>query len=243
MTSPDGEWIAETSFEQPEGEEEFRTQFKVYRVDNTQTWSLVDIRQSGLGYSYTRLHQWSGDSRYLYFSGWVVADGGCGDFFPLISSWQRLDVETGQVSDFPLPTGRGHAFSPDDAYLAYASAGVPVQIHLLELSPGAEQSWLLLTPGATSDTAQAGNLLWSPTGEAFLVVAASSAFCAEPELEFTLWRIDLAAPEPTVLVSEGEDLLWPLRWVDDSILVRDWDQRTWWIDALNGQMTTAPEAP
>jgi hypothetical protein len=240
MVAPNGEWVAETSFEQTT--EEFRVQFKVYRADGTQTWSIVDYYQDGLGYTYTRLHHWSHDSRYFCFSSFVVADGGCHDFFPALSEWQRLDVNTGAVSDYALPAGRGHALSPDDTRLVYASEGAPVEIIWRDMASGAEQSLRLPLPEPVLETAQAGRIVWSPTGESVVVAAAShNTLCSEIRPEFSLWRINLDPPEVVALVEPNDILIWPFNWAEpEKLLVGDWNQLSWWMDAETGETTTGP---
>jgi hypothetical protein len=235
--------VAETSFEQPMGEEEYRIQFKVYRIDGTQTWSIVDVRQQGLGYSYTRLHHWSHDSQYFYFSGFFVADGGCSDLYPALSVWQRLDVVSGEVSDYPLPDGRGHALSPDDTTLAYASVDTPVQIHLRDLASGIEQVLPLPLPEPVAGAAQAGRLTWSPDDAAVIAAAAShNTLCSDIRPTFSLWRVNVNPLEAVALVAPGDVLIRPLAWpVAERILVGDWNGLTWWMDSETGQPTTAPE--
>ncbi len=203
----------------------------------------MDFRQSVLGSTQTRLQHWSHDSRYFYFSSWHIPDGGCSDFFPVLAAWQRLNVQTGVVTDYPLPEGRDHALSPDDSRLAYASAGAPMQLIWRDITTGDEQALRLPLPDPVLETAQAGNIVWSPSGDALIVAAAShNTLCSNVRTQFSLWRVNLNPPEVTALVPPGDVLIRPLPWtLADRIMVRDWNGLTWWMDTVSGRPTTAPE--
>jgi len=151
---------------------------------------LIDHWQSGLGYSYPQPQHWSQDNRFFYFFERWVADGDC-ELFPLNESWQRFSVETGQVSVYQLPLGRGHALSPDDRTLAYISVEPPLRAILLDRKANQQQELPLPTPAITNGHPKAGNILWSPNGNALVLVIASGDLCDSPGPVFTLVRIDL----------------------------------------------------
>ena len=238
IESPNQEWIAQTTLEQ-EIYEEYHVQFTVSRKDGTKTWTIMDYWGDGVGYTYAQLHRWSNDSEYFYFTGDRVAGGGC-DFFPVDSKWQRLDVNTGQVTDFLIPLGRGHAISPDESTIAYASPDTPLHIALYDIHSRQEQK-VLLPINPNLETAQAGNLLWTPDGKAVILSIASGDGCHSSTLHFYLLRVDLNLLEITELVGKSKDLLRLLRLEPTNhLLIRDWNGYTWWIDATNGEPIPAP---
>ena len=241
MVSPNAEWIAQTSFDQPG--EQYHIQFKLFRKDGTKTWTIVDYWQSGLGYSYPQLHHWSQDSLYFYSSERWIADGGC-ELFPIEVTWQKIDIETGQVVDFALPLGRGHAISPDDTVIAYVSADAPPYFYLRDLKSGREQKLLLPVRKGESEQAEAGNIVWSPAGDAIVLTISNGNFCNSSKLDFSLVRVNIPSLELNELIPINRDLLRPLKWVQPNyILISDWNGYTWWINATNGQPTLSPETP
>ncbi len=241
MRSPNTEWIAQASFEQPA--DKYHVQLKVFHNDGTKIWTIVDYWQSGLGYSYPQLHHWSNDSRYFYYSERWIADSPC-EFFPIESSWKKVDVETGQVINFDLPLGRGHAISSDDTLIAYVSANAPSYLFLRDLKSGREQRVLLPAHKDETEQAEAGDIVWSPARDAVILTIANGNFCNTSKLEFSLVRANIPSLEINELIPISRDLLKALEWVQPNhILISDWNGYTWWINAINGQPTKAPETP
>ena len=237
IESPNHEWIAQRIFEQeiPKG---FHVQFTVSRKDGTKMWTIMDYRGDGVGYTYAQLHQWSNDSQYFYFTGDRVAGGGC-DFFPVDSKWQKLNVATGQVTDFPLPLGRGHAISPDESTIAYTSPDTPLHISLYDIQSGQEQK-VLLPIDPNLEAAQAGDVLWTLDGNA-VILSMATGDCNSPTLNFYLMRVDINTMNITELVGKSKDLVRPAQLEPPNhLLIRDWNGYTWWVDATNGVPTTAP---
>lgn len=238
LESPNREWIAQTTFEQ-EIYKGYHIQFAVSRKDGTKTWTILDYWGDGVGYKYAQLHQWSNDSQYIYFTGDRIAGGGC-DFFPVDSKWQRLNVATGQVTDFPLPLGRGHAISPDESTIAYVSPDTPLHISLHDIQSGQEQK-VLLPIDPNLEAAQAGDILWIPDGNAVILSIATGDGCNSSVLNFYLMRVDIRSRGTIELVGNSKDLLRPLRFeLPNHLLVRDWNGYTWWMDATSGKLIAAP---
>jgi hypothetical protein len=232
MESPDHEWIAQTTFEQ-EIFKGYHVQFTVSRKDGTKTWTIMDYREDGVGYTYSQLHQWSNDSQYLYFTRDRVAGGGC-DFFPVDSQWQRLHVDTGQVNDFLLPLGRGHAISPDGSTIVYASPDAPLYLSLYDIQSGQEEK-VPLPIDPNQKTAQAGDILWTPDGRAVLLSIATGDACSSSRPNFYLMRVEINTRKIIELVGNSQDLLRPLRLEQPNhVLIRDWNGYTWCIDATSG---------
>jgi hypothetical protein len=238
LESPNHEWIAQTTFEQ-EIHKDYHIQFKIFRKDGTNTWTILDYRGDGEGYRYAQLHQWSNDSQYFYFTDDRVAGGGC-DFFPVDSKWQRLNVDSGQITDFLLPLGRGHAISPDESTIAYVSSDTPLHISLHNIKSGQEQK-VLLPIDPNLEAAQAGDILWTPDGNAIILSIATGDGCNSSTLHFYLMRVDINTLNIIELVGNSVDLLRPIRLEPPNhLLIRDWNGYTWWIDATSGEPTIAP---
>lgn len=199
----------------------------------------MDYWEDGVGYTHAQLHRWSNDSQYFYFTGDRVAGGGC-EFFPVDSKWQRLNVNTGQVADFLLPSGRGHAISPDESTLAYASPDTPLYISLYNMHSGQEQK-VYLPIDSYLEAAQAGNILWTPDGSAVILAIATGDGCNSSTLNFYLMRVEINTLDITEVVGKSQDLLRPLRLEPSNhLLIRDWNGYSWWVDAKNGELTRAP---
>ena len=237
IESPNREWIAQTTFEQ-EIYEEYHVQFTVSLKNGKKTWTVMDYWGEGIGHTYAQLHQWSNDSQYFYFTGDRVAGGGC-NFFPVDSKWQRLNVNTGQVSDFLLPLGRGHAISPDESTIAFASPDTPLHISLYDIHSGHEEK-VLLPIDPNLEAAQAGDILWARDGNA-VILSVATGDCNSSTLNFYLMRVDIKTMDITELAGKSKDLLRPVRLESTNhLLIRDWNGYTWWINATNGEPTTAP---
>lgn len=238
IESPNHEWIAQTTFEQ-EIYKEYHVTFTVSRKDGTKVWTLIDYWGDGEGYTYAQLHQWSNDSQYSYFTGDRIAGGGC-DFFPVDSKWQQLNVNTGQVTDFLLPLGRGHAISPDESTIAYASPDASLHLSLYDIQSGQEEK-VPLPIDPNPKAAQAGNIIWTPDGSAVILSIATGDACNSARPNFYLMRVEINSLDTIDLVGNSTDLLRPLRFEPPNhLLVRDWNGYTWWIDATSGKPIGAP---
>ena len=237
LESPNREWIAQTTFEQ-EIYKGYHIQFAVSRKDGTKIWTILDYWGDGIGHKYAQLHQWSNDSQYIYFTGDRIAGGGC-DFFPVDSKWQRLNVDTGQVTDFPLPLGRGHAISPDESTIAYVSLDTPLHLSLRGKQSGQEQK-VLLPIDPNLEAAQAGDILWTPDGNA-VILSVATGDCNSSNLNFYIMRVEINSLDIIELVGKSKDLLRPLRFeLPNHFLIRDWNGYTWWMDATSGKPIASP---
>jgi hypothetical protein len=243
LASPDGDWNAEASFEFLEGGASFRVRLVVRRVDGSAEWTPVDYTQRGIGYSYPALRWWAPDSRTFYYFNMATPDG-CGDFYPIEDQWVALDVTDGSMSPFPLPEGRGHTVSPDGRTMIYASAGSPYRLILRDLGSGTERFLPLPPPDDQNQEVQAGGAVWSADGLSLALSVAYGDSCAEGPLHFSVLRVDqLSDPSFLPLVVGSRKLLRLIRWDPSGpILVRDWDNYSWWIDSQTGEPVPAPAA-
>jgi len=241
--SPDGQWIALSKFEQPPGEQDYHILFQVARIDGSVSWTLVDEWSRGLGYTYPWLLSWSENSQHFYFTEVQVPDG-CGSPFKRNSEIRRVDVRDGQVTDVPVPAGYEHTISPDETTIAYISLEEPLQLVIHNIQNATEQKVLLPIQASEAGKAEAGNIVWSPDGIALVLIIANGPLCQEVTPTFSVMRIDVATLTPTILVSSDHRLLRVQEWSNDGrILLKDWDNYSWWIDATTGELVSAPVTP
>lgn len=237
VDSPDGEWTALPQIELLS--DGYQISLQVFKKDKSVVWKPVDYKGEGLGYSFPTPKHWSSDSRYFYYVDQEVVDG-CGEFFPVEKAWKRLDTQTGEVDAIDLPLGRGHAYSPDDSMLAYTTAETPLQLVIQELQSEEEQLIPLLPDVQYQVNAQGGKIVWSPEGDALILAAATGNICDDPLPTFYLFSLQITDMRPVSLY-EGKDYIRPLEWdTSGKILVKDWNSKSWWIDAVSGKITTAP---
>ncbi|HSF83482.1 MAG TPA: hypothetical protein VLA49_19745 [Anaerolineales bacterium] len=242
LTSPDGQWIAEASFEFLEGDAGFRVRLVVRRIDQSVEWVPVDYTQEGLGYIYPAIRYWSPDSRHFYYFNMPTPDG-CGDFYPEEDQWVGLDVTDGLLSTLPLPPGRGHTISPDGGTMIYATSIPPFELRFREIQSGIEKSLPLPPSSEPKQEVQAGGWIWSPDGSSVALSVAYGDSCGDwTKLSFSVVRVDdLTNPTLVPLVERNAKLIRLLAWeTPDRILVKDWNGYSWWMDSRNGQEAPAP---
>ncbi|HKZ83461.1 MAG TPA: hypothetical protein VJ793_07360 [Anaerolineae bacterium] len=241
--SPDGQWIALSKFEQPAGDLDYHISFQVVKADGSVSWTLVDEWSHGLGYTYPRLLNWSQDSQRFYFTQVDVPDG-CSPPFDTHADIRYVDVNTGQVTDVLAPEGFEHAVSPDEAIMAYIAPSEPLQLALRNMQTAVEQMLPLSIQSSGSGEPEAGNIVWSPDGTALVLTIANGALCESKTPLFSLVRVDVPTLTLTTLIPSDRRLLRAQEWsVDGRILLKDWDNNSWWIDAATGQVTSAPKTP
>ncbi len=232
LESSDREWLAESSVWQ-EGDQ-ISSLFVVHRVDGTVTWEVRrDTQASRVDYSTVLLHHWSGDSRYLYYSFYWMSGGHC-EAFLAVTAWQRLDVTTGQSVAFSLPTGLGHAISPDDQWMAYVASDHPMAVSVASID-GIKQ-WVIELPiPAGSEELQLGGIVWAREGKALVLSVVSGDACSAGPVTWSVYRVDVDSGKRRLLVSESSDPVIAQAWPSDSRLLVGNNQGTWWIDANTGE--------
>jgi Tol biopolymer transport system component len=237
VKSPDGRWTALPAFETLSSG--FHISLQVFNADKSRMWKPVDTTGDGLGYISPRPKHWSADGRYFYFSEVMTADG-CSDVFPVENGWKRLDLETGAVDAYSLPEGRSHAFSSDDQFLAYTTAGSPVDLVVMDQISQTEKRIALPISAETGMQPEAGGTLWSPDGSSLVLVGLTGSLCQSPLPEFSLLTVNLSDMSVKPL-AVGTNFIRPLKWgVEGKILVSDWNSKTWWILSSTGAITAAP---
>jgi hypothetical protein len=221
LTSPDGQWTAEASFEFLDGDAAFQVKLVIERSDGSVHWIPVNYTQGEIGYIYPALRSWSLDSRTFYYFNMQDPDG-CGDFYPVESEWVALNLDDGSLSIVPVPSGRGHTVSPDGQTMIYTNTTAPYGLVFRQFFTSTE---VFLPLPASSDEAlevKAGGAVWSPNASSFAVSAAYGDSCGDGPLSFSVLRVDnLSDPTIRPLIEGSPKLLRILQWDSDRILVRD----------------------
>jgi len=168
-----------------------------------------------------------------------ASDGGC--YFFDDSGLSYIEVETGMVIHLTMPDGFEHTISPDESILAYIDADESLRLVFQNIETQEKQEVQLPVP-TSSGTPEAGHLIWSPDGKALVLSVASNDSCSMGELSFSLIRVDVEASAVLPLLSNEKRLVVAEKWHPSGfILVRDWNQNTWWIDDRRGEAASSPE--
>lgn len=245
LDSPDGQWQAESSFEQLEGGAAYRVRLIVRKLDQSVEWAPVDSTQRGIGYILPTLRYWSPDSKHFYFFNMPVGEA-CGvSYYPEENEWVELNVVDGSLASFPLPSGLEHTVSPDGRTMIYGTSTPPYGLRFRDLETGTEEFRPFTIPGDESTEVQAGGWVWSPDGGsvalsvAYLIPSANRCLNRGP---FSVLRIDnMADPRFTPLIEHSRELVRLRVWeTADRILAEDWNGYTWWMGSRSGLPAEAP---
>ncbi len=238
-TSPDGKWIAEGMMEGPFAsgdEEKYHYQLKAARADGRVQWTIVDeTARWGLGYTTPRPFQWSKDGRYLYWTNKPVPDG-CAVFVNG-SDLERFDLQTGRGQEIVSQGPSWLSLSPDEKQVAYIYwNSKALEIVLQDLATGARREATLEGAGNNS---QAGNIVWSPDGQRFVLAVASNP-CDPPNWTHSIILIDRATLTQRVLIQKDKRLLVPINWPQpEQVLLQEQNGKSWWMDARSGELHAA----
>jgi hypothetical protein len=253
LVSPDATWIAEYLLEeatqgtphptldptvQAGNPAIYHQTFHVYRQDRAKTWTVEDTFFYGEGYSYPHLLDWSKDSRHLYFRHDIA--GTCSTL-PGRGDLNRLDVTTGNVEPLDLPLGSQHRISPDERWMAYVGPEKSLDLEIQDLQTGTLRTVAMPEPGPQDEHWAAGVIAWSPDSQSLAITIVHGDLCSGNPIGVWVARLDLAQMHWTLLIENSPKLIWEKRWpVADKIWLNGW-QGSYWIDALTGQIATAPE--
>ncbi len=225
-----GEWVAEARAIFPSGGGDYYRELVVSKLDNSVSWTLVEEKELwAMGYSLPVPIFFSKEGSQFYYVHQTMADG-CG-IFAGGSNLQRVDLQTGQITEVAGTQGIGQAISSDSATLALVRR-TPETLTLIlhDLLSGDEQQVLL--PGEAA--LQAGGIVWSPDGGS-LVLALAHEPCSA-KWTHSIVEFDVRSLEPTVLIEQDGRRFWPTEWRDDRILLNDFEGNRWWLDPESEQV-------
>jgi Tol biopolymer transport system component len=230
-TSPDGKWKA-TVLEDQES-----ASLRVSSTDGSVVWIADTVTERDIygGFEWPIPFHWSKDGRYLYFTHHERGDG-CISLFHG-SDLQRLDLQTGEVTEIIPRVGYWLALSPDETTLAYLSFEKGLILH--DLPSGDERQVHLDIEDAYPETPlHKSHLLWSPNGN-LLVLTIDIDVCG-PGWSTAIVQVDVATLSQTVLLHEDEKLLYTIEWLEaNRILLWEEGGHLWWLDTTTGTVTTA----
>lgn len=234
--SPDGKWTARGSMTDPfpadDGSEKYQTKLEVINAAGAVQWTLVDQTLNyGLGYTTPRPFHWSEDGRYLYFTNLAVPDG-CA-VFTNGSDLYRADLTNGQVTEIVPSWVSWVSLSPDEQRVAYLRwNGQALELAVREIATGEERK-----TGLEARYTQAGNILWSPDGQALMLTLAANP-CDPANWVQSIARVDLAALSSTSLIRDDKRLLTTTEWSEaNKVLLTDKDGNLWTMEATTGKLT------
>ena len=237
--SPNGKWSAQGMMEGPfladDGSEKYHTRLEVINSDSTVTWTLVDQTSNyGLGYTTPRPFHWSRDGRYLYFTNQAVPDG-CA-VFANGSDLYRADLSDGQITEIVPPWVWWISLSPDEQTAVYIRwNGQALELVARDIASGSERQTKL-----EGKYTQAGNIVWSPDGQALMLVLAAHP-CDPANWVQSIARVDLATLAPILLVREDKRLFSIAEWPEmDQVLLVDEEKNSWTMNAVTGDLEKGP---
>jgi len=243
-TSPDGMWIAVGLVAFPKenvGGQLAYIRLMIFGVDGKSHWTIIDEWQElGLGFPIPEPLKWSRDGRYFYFTHRVTPDG-C-SAFAFRTDLQRVNLEDGTVDDLLPDPALALALSPDDSQVAYFFGSQERGLVLRDLVTGEERE-AKIEPGKDFN---AGNILWSPDGNALAFTLAINPCTGDYGLSKTVWAesttilwVDAETLEQKVLVKEDARLFITWEWNNpEKITITDGEQNSlWYLDVNTGEIT------
>ena len=233
-TSPDGQWVAETTVATPKSGDSYYTNLTITDANRTSHWTVVDSwAPYGLGYTVPRPFHWSNDGKYLYVTNEPAPDG-CA-LFVNGSDLQRVELSNGQVTQIVEPVGLWLSLSPDETELAYLSWDGDRPLVVRDLASGAESAIKLPTGGDANW--QAGNVVWSPDGNSLVLTIANNPCSTGWAQSTSIVQINLTTLEARPLLENDSRLLVMAEWPEPStIVLQDQNGQQVKMNAATGQI-------
>ena len=233
-TSPDGQWVAETTVATPRSGDSYYTNLTVTDTAGTSGWVMIDSwAPYGLGYTVPRPFHWSNDGNYLYVTNEPVPDG-C-TLFVNGSDLQRVDLSNGQVTRIVEPVGLWLSLSPDETKLAYLSWEGDRPLVVRDLASGAENAIKL--PAGGDANWQAGNVVWSPDGDSLVVTIANAPCSGGWARSTSIVQVNLSTLEAKPVIEDDDRLLVTAEWPEPStIVLQDQNGKQVKMNAETGQI-------
>jgi hypothetical protein len=243
--SADGRWMAQYSLENL-GEGRHHKLLKIFQMDDgwTLKWTLLDEVEFAIVDSEPIFHGWDTEVGYFFFSFSYQVGGNCEFFSVAHTTWQRLDLITGQIDDFSLPFGHEHAISPVGNRLAYITYDPELALVIHDLSSLEEKRIDLPLDTLTAGKKAAGGLVWDAGGRSLVLTLSTGTLCDQERPKFALVRLNVQSQEVT-WQEHIDTLVTAQLWhPSGKILLRDWNGYTWWINSASGRIASAvPAAP
>jgi hypothetical protein len=94
--------------------------------------------------------------------------------------------------------------------------------------------------GLEAKYAQAGNIVWSPDGQALVLTLAANP-CDPANWTQSIARVDLATFSPTIVIDNDERLFHIVEWPEVSkVLLTDQEGSSWVMEATSGRLEKVP---
>jgi hypothetical protein len=244
-TSPDGKWVAVGLVAFPKeniGGQQAYIRLMIFSADGKIHWMIFDKwEELNLGFPIPAPLKWSRDSKHFYFTHRVTPDG-C-SAFSLLTDLQQVNLADGTVTELLPQSAVTLALAPDQSQVAYVGQGDRGLI-LKDLVTGEERE-TEIDPGKEFD---AGNIMWSPDGNALALTLAINPCTGEYGGSKTVWaestsilRVDANTLQQRVLVEE--DPRWFITWEwneAEKITITDGVENSLWHLDVNTREITKP---
>lgn len=242
-TSPDGKWVAAGLVAFPKeniGGQQAYIRLMIFSADGKTHWTIFDKwEELNLGFPIPAPLKWSQNGKYFYFTHRVTPDG-C-SAFSLLTDLQQVNLADGIVTELLPPSAVTLALAPDQSQVAYVGQGDKGLI-LKDLVTGEERE-TEIDPGKEFD---AGNILWSPDGNALSLTLAINPCTGEYGVSKTVWAesttilwVDSETLQQEVLVEEDPRWFITWEWIEPGkITITDGQENSvWHLDVNTGEIT------
>lgn len=210
----------------------------VMRADGNQIWTVAQSYPYDAGFAPLR---WSPDDRYLYFTLIPSIDGSCQTWQTYGTNVQRLDVETGRVTELMRGDLRAMSISPNTKWLVHLEGK---DLILLDLTTGVEGRVIIeaLDAYTENDRVAVDYLTWSPDSQSIMLMVEVNS-CYENEL-YSLVRVDRQTLSQTIVIQGTTQKYEILDWTDDGMVwLRDDNRNYWQLNPLTGELTLPTLVP
>ncbi|MEZ4514903.1 MAG: hypothetical protein R3C62_23770 [Chloroflexota bacterium] len=232
-TSPGGAWTATTSYDVPEGYDQFQTQFWLTNADSGAAWLLLDeLRPLGMGYTTPKVIGWGEGEMSVYFTEAGQADGG--GIFEYHHGLWRGSLLDGSVTELvPEDTADVAVTGGGEGETAVSAAYNSPDLLIHDLATGAVEAVPLPAPFDLI-----GGLVWSPSGSQLAVTLVSNPF----DSRHTIVHYRRADWQPTILLADDTtDRFVTEGWDDETtLLLHDQAGQPWQLDVVSGEYMRLP---
>jgi hypothetical protein len=239
-TSPDGKWVVTSIVAFPKdtsGIQQAYVRMMIFSADGKTYWTIFDKwEELGLGFPAPAPLKWSQDGKHFYFTHRVIPDG-C-SAFSLLTDLQQVNLADGTVTELLPPSAVTLALAPDQLQVAYIGQGDRGLI-LKDLGTGEERE----TKIDIDKEFDAGNILWSPDGNALALTLAINPCTGEYGISKTVWAestsilwVDAETLQQKILVEEDRRWFITWEWTEPGkITITDGQENSiWHLDVNTG---------